>query len=69
MSGEEAWDDSRRPSLKPDGAYLVFESGASNFVPDDTNAARDIFIAWGPAVVWCGGFESGELAGWSSASN
>lgn len=69
MSGEEAWDYSRRPSLTPDGAYMVFESGASNFVPDDTNAAQDVFIAWGPAMVWCDGFESGELAGWSNATN
>jgi Tol biopolymer transport system component len=69
MSGEEAWDYSRRPSLTPDGAFMVFESGASNFVPDDTNAAQDVFIAWGPAMVWCDGFESGELAGWSSATN
>lgn len=69
MSGEEAWDYSRRPSLTPDGAFMVFESGASNFVPDDTNATQDVFIAWGPAMVWCDGFESGELEGWSSATN
>ena len=68
-TGEEGWDYSRRPGLTADGAFVVFESGASNFVPDDTNAAQDVFIAWGPATVCCDDFESGDLTGWSSATN
>jgi Tol biopolymer transport system component len=68
-SGEEGWAYSRRPSLTPDGAYVVFESGASNFVPDDSNAAEDVFIAWGPATIFCDGFEGGDLAAWSSTTD
>jgi len=34
---------SRTPVLTPDGRYLVFESRASNLVPNDTNNRSDIF--------------------------
>jgi flagellin-like hook-associated protein FlgL len=42
--GEEATDHSYRPLLSPDGQTVLFESLASNLVPDDTNAASDIFL-------------------------
>ncbi|HRQ73481.1 MAG TPA: GC-type dockerin domain-anchored protein [Phycisphaerales bacterium] len=35
---------SNDPSVTPDGAYLVFASGANNLVPGDTNNATDIFV-------------------------
>jgi Tol biopolymer transport system component len=36
--------DSRDPDLSPDGRFVVFDSAASNLVPNDTNRKRDIFI-------------------------
>jgi len=33
------------PSISPDGRYVAFWSGADNFVSDDTNGKRDIFLA------------------------
>lgn len=35
---------SDQPSLSADGRYVVFESNATNLVPDDTNSRRDIFL-------------------------
>lgn len=35
---------SYRPSISADGSKIVFESEASNLVPDDTNGVPDIFI-------------------------
>ncbi|TKB82062.1 MAG: hypothetical protein E8D44_12930, partial [Nitrospira sp.] len=32
------------PALTPDGRVVVFESLASNLVPEDTNRQRDIFV-------------------------
>ncbi|MBF0156389.1 MAG: putative Ig domain-containing protein [Magnetococcales bacterium] len=32
------------PVLSPDGRYVAFLSGASNFVPGDTNETHDIFL-------------------------
>ena len=32
------------PEISADGRYVVFESDASNLVPEDTNGARDIFV-------------------------
>ena len=52
--------------MTPDGAYVVFESGASNFVAGDTNLAQDVFFAWGPAMVLEDGFESADTSGWSN---
>jgi Tol biopolymer transport system component len=65
MDGVEGLDYSNAASLSPDGAYVVFRSGASNLVDNDTNSAEDVFIAWGPATVFCDGFESGSLTIWS----
>lgn len=31
--------------ISSDGSYVAFESGASNFVPNDTNNSNDIFLA------------------------
>ncbi len=35
---------SESPSISNDGRYIVFESSASNLVPNDTNGKRDIFL-------------------------
>lgn len=35
---------SYHPRISPDGWYIVFESNASNLVPNDTNGVRDIFL-------------------------
>ena len=43
-SGSEGNADSYNPSLSADGQRLVFDSDASNLVPGDTNAARDVFV-------------------------
>ncbi|MEJ7730112.1 MAG: PKD domain-containing protein [Polyangiaceae bacterium] len=32
------------PQVTPDGRYVVFESTASDLVPDDTNASPDVFL-------------------------
>jgi subtilisin family serine protease/Tol biopolymer transport system component len=36
--------DSDTASISGDGRYVVFTSGATNLVPDDTNDARDVFL-------------------------
>ena len=36
-------DPSWGPVVSGDGRYVVFESSASNFVPDDTNLLQDVF--------------------------
>ena len=36
--------DSSNPSISADGRHVVFESGAANLVPGDTNGQSDIFI-------------------------
>jgi Tol biopolymer transport system component len=35
---------SDNPDITPDGRYVVFESGASNLAPNDTNGATDVFV-------------------------
>ena len=40
----EANGPSFRPSISPDGRYVVFESYADNLVADDTNDAYDVFM-------------------------
>lgn len=35
---------SSRPRLSPDGRYVVFESPATNLVPEDSNSAVDVFL-------------------------
>jgi hypothetical protein len=42
--GSQANGASGLPALSADGRYVVFESVASNLVPNDTNNAYDIFI-------------------------
>jgi RHS repeat-associated protein len=32
------------PSISSDGRFVAFESNSNNFVPGDTNSARDIFV-------------------------
>ncbi len=44
-SGEQPLGDSRFPSLSADGTVVVFESEASNLVPDDNNFSSDIFLS------------------------
>jgi Tol biopolymer transport system component len=41
---------SLRASMSADGRYVVFDSGATNFVTGDTNARFDIFVVIGPAT-------------------
>jgi cysteine-rich repeat protein len=43
-SGEQANGESYRSGISADGRFVVFESMASNLVPDDTNGASDIFV-------------------------
>ena len=42
--GEQASDQSNRPSLSDDGRFIVFRSRATDLVDDDTNADDDIFM-------------------------
>lgn len=42
--GVEPNGDCRSPRITPDGRWVVFDSIASNLVPDDTNNAYDVFI-------------------------
>jgi Tol biopolymer transport system component len=42
-SGSESNGSSAAPAISGDGAWVVFESDATNLVPGDDNAARDIF--------------------------
>jgi Tol biopolymer transport system component len=43
-SGQQGNGLSMNPSITPDGAFLVFQSRASNLVAGDTNGADDIFL-------------------------
>jgi hypothetical protein len=43
-AGNQADRESYHPSISFDGRIVAFESFATNLVPDDTNAARDIFV-------------------------
>ncbi len=42
--GAEGNGGSSAPSISSDGRYVAFLSDASNLVPDDTNANRDVFV-------------------------
>jgi Tol biopolymer transport system component len=44
MNGEAANGDSRHPALSHDGGLVVFESDATNLVPDDNNNYEDVFV-------------------------
>jgi len=41
-SGSDGWGNA--PAISADGRFVVFESTATNLVPNDTNGTRDIFI-------------------------
>ncbi len=41
--GEKADGESFKANISPNGNWIVFESDATNLVPDDTNGVRDIF--------------------------
>jgi Tol biopolymer transport system component len=41
--GEPGDGSSDQPDLTPDGRYVVFNSGATNLVPGDTNGVDDVF--------------------------
>lgn len=43
-SGAQANGGSFAPKVTRDGRYVVFESLATNLVPDDTNRQRDVFV-------------------------
>jgi Tol biopolymer transport system component len=42
--GGDANGPSSNPDLSADGRFVVFESGASNLVPGDTNGVPDVFV-------------------------
>ncbi|GAG09227.1 unnamed protein product, partial [marine sediment metagenome] len=42
---EESWAGSQRPFISSDGAFIAFDSDATNLVANDTNGSKDIFIA------------------------
>ena len=46
--GDEANGSSAAPAISGDGAWIVFESDATNLVPGDDNAARDLFRVTNP---------------------
>lgn len=46
--GEAGNNDSTAPQISADGAIVVFQSDASNLVPDDGNGVTDIFAAINP---------------------
>ncbi|MCJ7548509.1 MAG: hypothetical protein MUQ30_02365, partial [Anaerolineae bacterium] len=44
-TGEQALGgNSNEPAISADGRFVVFRSGATNLVPNDTNSSRDIFV-------------------------
>lgn len=49
-AGDEGNGDSIAPQLSADGTTIVFQSYATNLVPDDTNLVGDIFIAGNPLL-------------------
>ncbi len=48
-TGVQANGDSQLPSIDGTGAYIAFESFASNLVPGDVNGARDVFLRHTPS--------------------
>lgn len=42
--GTQANDDARNPAISADGRFVVFNSVATNLVPNDTNGWLDIFL-------------------------
>ncbi len=43
-NGNQASDESAKPSLSADGRYVVFESDSPGLVPNDTNDWTDVFV-------------------------
>ena len=43
-NGQQANGESRDPAVSANGRFVVFDSAASNLVPNDTNGKRDVFI-------------------------
>jgi archaellum component FlaF (FlaF/FlaG flagellin family) len=43
-NGSQGNANSFNPAVSADGQYVVFESDATNLVPNDTNSRRDIFV-------------------------
>ena len=43
-AGDRSNGDSFNPSLTPDGRFVVFESYASNLVPEDSGSTGDVFL-------------------------
>jgi Tol biopolymer transport system component len=43
-AGAQSNDTSASPSISADGRYVVFGSGASNLVANDTNSTWDVFV-------------------------
>src|SRR5262245_54108738 len=44
LAGAASNQASNRPKVSADGRYVVYESLATNLVPDDTNLFQDVFI-------------------------
>lgn len=42
--GTQGDEESRFPSLSPDGRYIAFQSDATNLVPTDANGSDDVFL-------------------------
>ncbi len=49
-SGIQGKSLSEHPSISGDGRFVAFESAATNLVPGDTNAKRDVFVH-GPYLI------------------
>ncbi len=65
-AGVQADGDCIDPTLSGDGGFVIFQSTATNLVPDDTNGYWDVFIAYGPAAIFADGFETGETSRFSA---
>src|SRR5438105_1522637 len=44
VSGDQGDQESASPSISADGRFIAFQSLASNLVPNDANASRDVFV-------------------------
>ncbi len=64
-TGVQSDGDSTGPTLSGNGCFVVFNSVATNLVPDDTNGFQDVFVAYGPATIFADGFETGEASRFS----
>jgi Tol biopolymer transport system component len=64
-AGSQSNGDSMDPTLSADGAFVVFKSLATNLVTDDTNTYQDVFVAYGPAMIFADGFETGGTSRFS----